>query len=328
MAKSSARYDHGVTGLAAANWRQCRSIPRTGPTSPSRDSTARSRTPGASPPRRAASGASRCMRTVSIYSVVAGPANLVDRHSARTAASPPIRAGSSTFRRKPAPSDFRYRLLAKRRDDPGAARADRRRYDYSAFAARRAARPALLAERSRTIRPRPAAGNAEPEEYAVGFAGDYRNTNGGVALGYGYGPDGTLAAKSCEAALWTHGAGPAQRSGAAQPARARRPTGGAWPAGAARRSWCAPLNHRRGRAISSITTTRSMTRARAGISVSVRIFTRAVRRRSICGTGICRGRGRACRWRRRRRWRRSSASTSAPTECLLRQHRHIFMRQL
>ena len=42
-----------------------------------------------------------------------------------------------------------------------------------------------------------------PEEYAVGFAGNYRNSNGGVALGYGYRPDGTLDAASCEASLWT-----------------------------------------------------------------------------------------------------------------------------
>jgi hypothetical protein len=78
-------------------------------------------------------------------------------------------------------------------------------YDYTAFAAK--AEPRVLRywlenprkpdNRSRWI--------AEPEEYAVGFAGDYRNTNGGVALGYGYGPGGALDTKSCEAALWTTG---------------------------------------------------------------------------------------------------------------------------
>ena len=30
---------------------------------------------------------------------------------------------------------------------------------------------------------------AQPEEYAVGYAGTDRNTNGGVALGYGYATD-------------------------------------------------------------------------------------------------------------------------------------------
>src|SRR4029077_1059361 len=33
----------------------------------------------------------------------------------------------------------------------------------------------------------------------------YRNTDGGVALGYGYGQDGMLSTGACEAALWTTG---------------------------------------------------------------------------------------------------------------------------
>ena len=78
-------------------------------------------------------------------------------------------------------------------------------YDYSAFTTEGEPRvlrywlenPRKPENRSRWI--------AEPEEYAVGFAGDYRNTNGGVALGYGYGPGGALDTKSCEAALWTTG---------------------------------------------------------------------------------------------------------------------------
>ena len=47
----------------------------------------------------------------------------------------------------------------------------------------------------------------EAEEYAVGFAGSYRNTNGGVALGYGYGygQDGRLGETACEFSLWTTG---------------------------------------------------------------------------------------------------------------------------
>ena len=53
--------------------------------------------------------------------------------------------------------------------------------------------------------PSPGRWKLVPEEYAVGFAGDDRNTNGGVALGYGYGQDGTLSATVCDAALWTTG---------------------------------------------------------------------------------------------------------------------------
>ena len=63
-----------------------------------------------------------------------------------------------------------------------------------------------------------------PEEYAVGLAGNHRNTNGGVALGYGYGPDGALSTAACESSLWTTGqnlrSDPAVRS-ARQPGRSR-----------------------------------------------------------------------------------------------------------
>jgi hypothetical protein len=80
-------------------------------------------------------------------------------------------------------------------------------YDYSAFT--KPGEPRVLRywleqpDNPRT----PSRWIAEPEEYAVGFAGNYRNTNGGVALGYGYGyrPDGTLAITTCESALWTTG---------------------------------------------------------------------------------------------------------------------------
>ncbi|WP_412050834.1 hypothetical protein ACK6D9_04775 [Hoeflea sp. Naph1] len=46
---------------------------------------------------------------------------------------------------------------------------------------------------------------AEPEEYAVGFNGQERSTNGGVALSYGYDSQGYLDTTSCEASLWTTG---------------------------------------------------------------------------------------------------------------------------
>ena len=86
-----------------------------------------------------------------------------------------------------------------------AQRADRRQLRlFRLHQAGRAARAALLAEGC----DRSAAGGAwklVPEEYAVGFAGTYRNTDGGVALGYGYGQDGTLSGAACEFALWTTG---------------------------------------------------------------------------------------------------------------------------
>jgi hypothetical protein len=46
---------------------------------------------------------------------------------------------------------------------------------------------------------------AVPQEYAIGFAGNYRNGSGGIALGYGYGQDGTLDVAACESSLWSTG---------------------------------------------------------------------------------------------------------------------------
>jgi hypothetical protein len=44
-----------------------------------------------------------------------------------------------------------------------------------------------------------------PEEYAVGYAGDNRNSAGGVALGYGYHADGTIDLTGCEDAIFLTG---------------------------------------------------------------------------------------------------------------------------
>lgn len=46
---------------------------------------------------------------------------------------------------------------------------------------------------------------AEPEEYAVGFEGDLRSTDGGLDVNYGYTKEGYLDTGSCEASLWTTG---------------------------------------------------------------------------------------------------------------------------
>jgi hypothetical protein len=78
-------------------------------------------------------------------------------------------------------------------------------YDYSAFT--RPGEPRVLRYWPKDPNDPPSPGLWKPmaEEYAIGFAGDYRNADGGVALGYGYGPDGTLGATACEAALWSTG---------------------------------------------------------------------------------------------------------------------------
>jgi hypothetical protein len=78
-------------------------------------------------------------------------------------------------------------------------------YDYSAFT--RPGEPRVLRYwlKDANDPPSPGLWKPMPEEYAVGFAGTYRNTDGGIALGYGYGPDGTFSSATCEAALWTTG---------------------------------------------------------------------------------------------------------------------------
>jgi hypothetical protein len=78
-------------------------------------------------------------------------------------------------------------------------------YDYSAFT--RPGEPRVLRYwlKDANDPPSPGLWKPMPEEYAVGFAGTYRNTNGGVALGYGYGPDGMFNGAACDAALWTTG---------------------------------------------------------------------------------------------------------------------------
>jgi hypothetical protein len=100
-------------------------------------------------------------------------------------------------------------ILAQRAPAAGA-------YDYVAFT--QAGEPRVLRYRLKDPNdpPSPSRWKEAPEEYAIGLAGDYRNGNGGVALGYGYDKAGALQSGSCEAALWSTGQSlrnnPAQRS--------------------------------------------------------------------------------------------------------------------
>jgi hypothetical protein len=44
-----------------------------------------------------------------------------------------------------------------------------------------------------------------PDQYAIGMAPAYANADGGVALGYGYQPDGTINYNACRTVLWSTG---------------------------------------------------------------------------------------------------------------------------
>jgi hypothetical protein len=50
-----------------------------------------------------------------------------------------------------------------------------------------------------------AAWQSAPDEYAIGFSGEMKNGDGGVALGYGYDPAGKLNRASCDGFLWSTG---------------------------------------------------------------------------------------------------------------------------
>ena len=52
---------------------------------------------------------------------------------------------------------------------------------------------------------RPAHLAAQPDEYAIGFPPDFRNGNGGVAIGYDYDHNGELVPASCGGFLWATG---------------------------------------------------------------------------------------------------------------------------
>ncbi len=45
----------------------------------------------------------------------------------------------------------------------------------------------------------------KPDEFAIGLKQPHRSTEGGVALNYGYDPDGNIDYDQCRATLWTTG---------------------------------------------------------------------------------------------------------------------------
>src|SRR5580700_7144081 len=88
-------------------------------------------------------------------------------------------------------------LLAERPAPTGA-------YDFGALA-----KPGVgRVLRYRNVTP-PAGGQTawapDPDEYAIGFPADMRNGNGGVAVGYGYTPNGQIDRAACSAFLWSTG---------------------------------------------------------------------------------------------------------------------------
>ena len=199
------RYDHGVTGLAAANLPTVAFSPANRPNIASdRFDSERPDTWGFAPPARRVWGLAVHEGRL-YYSVMSGPQiwSVGIELDGRFAADPrweldvPAQAGALPV------SDIAFSqkgamILAQRALIAGA-------YDYSAFT--RPGEPQVFRVwlKGPNDPPSPGRWKPVPEEYAVGFAGNHRNTNGGVALGYGYSRDGMLVTGSCEASLWTTG---------------------------------------------------------------------------------------------------------------------------
>lgn len=196
-------FDHGVTGLGAAKLPAVLFSPRNRPNiANDRFDTERPETWGFAAPARRVWGLAVHQGRL-YYSVVAGPQIWsvgIDRDGG-FAADPrweldvPAQAG-------PLPvSDIAFSqrgamILAQRALIAGA-------YDYSAFTRPGEPQVFRIWLKGPNDPVSPGRWKPVPEEYAVGFAGNHRNTNGGVALGYGYGQDGAMSANACEFSLWT-----------------------------------------------------------------------------------------------------------------------------
>ncbi|MDI1347046.1 MAG: DUF5979 domain-containing protein [Pseudolabrys sp.] len=199
------RYDHGVTGLTAAKLAPVPFDSRNRPNIASdRFDSEKPETWGFAPAARRVWGLAVHEGRL-YYSVTSGPQiwSIGIARDGRFANDPrweldvPAQAGPLPI------SDIVFSnkgamVLAQRALIAGS-------YDYSAFT--RPGEPQVFRIWLKGPKDPPSPGRWKlvPEEYAVGFAGNYRNTNGGVALGYGYGRDGNLSSTACEFSLWTTG---------------------------------------------------------------------------------------------------------------------------
>ena len=199
------RYDHGVTGLTAAKLAAVAFDPKNRPNIASdRFDSEKPDTWGFAPaPRRVFGLAVHEGRLY--YSVTSGPQiwSVGIARDGSFAADPrweldvpaqtgPLPVSDIAFSQKGA------MILAQRALIAGS-------YDYSAFTRPGEPQVFRIWLKDPQDPPSPGRWKLTPEEYAIGFAGNHRNTNGGVALGYGYGQDGVLSTNACEFSLWTTG---------------------------------------------------------------------------------------------------------------------------
>jgi hypothetical protein len=198
------RYDHGVDGRKAAGLPPMAFDPAgrldiASPNFHSQDPTSW----GYAPPERRIFGlavhAGRLYYAVadglSVWSVAIGPNGAFGADARVELQVPPGDAPSEISK---IIFDDRGRMILAERGAPTGA------FDFLALAQPAASR--VL--RYRLLQPdasAPPVWQAEPDEYAIGFAAALRNANGGVAIGFGYRPDGTLDTGACGGFLWTTG---------------------------------------------------------------------------------------------------------------------------
>ena len=221
--KELGRYDHGVTGREAAKLAAVPFNPKNRPNIASDHFNPENpNTWGFAPAARQVWGLSVHDGRL-YYSVVSGPQiwSVGIARDGSFAADPrweldvPAQAGPLPI------SDIAFSnkgamILAQRALIAGA-------YDYAAMTRPGEPQVFRIGLKGPKDPPSPGRWKITPEEYAVGFAGNYRNTNGGVALGYGYGQDGAANSNACEFSLWTTG----QNLRNAPPLKTRFDPGGA-----------------------------------------------------------------------------------------------------
>ncbi len=196
------QFDHGAAGRAAANQPPLPFNPRNRPNiSSDRFDTEQPETWGFAPAPRRVFGLAVSEGRL-YYSVTAGPqiwsvgimpdGNFAADPNLEVELQSPMTVTDIAFAHNGA------MILAQRAATSGA-------YDYAALT--RAGEPRVLRYTLKAPNDPPSPGRWRPaaDEYAVGFAGTFRNTNGGVALSYGYRSDNTLDTGACEASLWTTG---------------------------------------------------------------------------------------------------------------------------
>jgi hypothetical protein len=94
--------------------------------------------------------------------------------------------------------DRGYMILAERGAPSGA-------YDYVTLTSLGENRVLRFRPKRPEDPPSPGFWHPAPEEYAVGFPPNFRNNNGGLAIGYGYGANGGINRAVCGDTLWSTG---------------------------------------------------------------------------------------------------------------------------